>query len=407
MNLEIKISPENLLQWGDFEDWAENGASGAPTPWTLSGSSAAAAREATTVKKGTYSAKLTRSGADCMIYYDLPTYINYQGRKLTLGFWVYATVASRARITINDGVGSSSSSYHTGDSTWQRLTITRDIDPAATKIEIRCEVNTGNTSAFFDGGLLCEGDSDIIIFSNYADIVSFTPSPVFRGQEYPMARRVGEKLPRYVLSSQSFELIGRCVGTSIQTQRDNTDVINRMINSFRDKSSGDQEMRDFYVYDDRFLRGLLSQNNPSYEAVMKVGNFDLMFIVPDIFYYSLQMYRTKQSLSSSPITFTVTTNGTAITRPVITITAGGSNITSVTIENLTTGQLMSYSGTILAGNSLVIDCTALTVLNNNVDDFAHISNDTEVDLLPGANQFRITSAATGGTARIDAYDRFI
>ncbi len=68
---------------------------------------------------------------------------------------------------------------------------------------------------------------------------------------------------------------------------------------------------------------------------------------------------------------------------------------------------MSYAGTILAGNSLVIDCTALTALNNAVDDFANIANDTEIDIFPGANQFRITSAATGGTARIDAYDRFI
>ena len=407
MNLEVKISPENQLQWGDFEDWAENGTSEAPTPWTLSGSGASVAQEATTVKKGVYSAKLTRSGADCMILYDLPTYLNFQGHKMTFGCWVLCSTASIARIAINDGVGNTQSSLHTGDGTWQRLTVTRDIDPAATKIEVQCQVNTSNGLAYFDGGGLFEGDSDLIILSDYADIASFTPSPVFRGTEYPIPRRVGEKLPRYMLSSQTFELVGMCVGATPTIQRQNMDVVNRIVNSFRDKFSGDQEMRDFYIYDDRFLRGLLSQNNATYSAAMKAGQFDLIFICPFVFYHSLQMYRTKQSLSSSPIIFTVTSNGTALTRPIITITAGGSNITSLIIENLTTGQLMSYAGTIVAGQSLVVDCTALTFLNNGISDIGNISNDTEIDILPGANQFRITSSSTGGVARIDAYDRFI
>lgn len=406
MQLEIKISPENLLQWGDFEDWAENGTSAAPTPWTLSGSGASVAREATNVKKGIYSAKLTRSGADCMLLFDVPTYLNYQGHKMTIGFWVLCSTASIARVSINDGVGSSNSSLHTGDGTWQRLTVTRDIDPAATKIEVQCQVNTTNGFAYFDGGLLAEGDSDFIILTNYADVVNVVPSHVFRGTEYPIPRREGEELPRYILSSKSIEITGLTLGT-VQTRRDNEDVINRIAHSFRDKANGKQEKRDFYVYDDRFLRGLLSQNNTTPKAAMRAADFDWIMLIPGVFYYSLQMYRTKQSLASSPVIFTVTTNGTALTRPVITITAGGSNITTLTIENLTTGQLMSYAGTIVAGNSLVIDCTALTVLNNGNDDFANISNDTEIDLLPGANQFRITSTATGGTARIDAYDRFI
>lgn len=63
----------------------------------------------------------------------------------------------------------------------------------------------------------------------------------------------------------------------------------------------------------------------------------------------------------------------------ITVTAGTTNLTQVDIQNVTSDGatandwIIQYTGTILAGESLVIDCGALTVLNDGDDAFADLS----------------------------------
>ena len=69
MAVDSKIGPRNLLPWSHMEDWVD-GTSSAPTEHTLSGSGAAVARESTIIKKGTYSAKVTRNSNDVKLYYD-------------------------------------------------------------------------------------------------------------------------------------------------------------------------------------------------------------------------------------------------------------------------------------------------------------------------------------------------
>lgn len=623
MQSEIKISPENLLLWGDLEDWSENGASAAPTEYTLGGSGATVAREATIVKKGSYSAALTRVGDNAKLYQDLAQYADYKGRKVTFGCWVYATVASRARIAIDDGfidsytklllhadgtdaattfadssqsahtvtangsaqvdtaqykfggaslstpsngsflsvadhadfsfgagdftidlwirpsglsastqyliakqtfggtgefylyidssnklhffadngagttvnmvdssalsdntwyhvavvrngtawnlykdgtsvasatssitiatvavalrigetvnsatttfighmdeiritkglarwtttftpevdsyANRSASSYHSGAAGWEYLTATHNMDSSATRLRIEMQVNTGNTTAYFDGAILCEGDTTFIILTDYADINEFTPSNTFRGQQFSIARRPGVRLPKMVPSSKSLNIKGKVLSNDRATTRSNWDTLNRILLSFRDKANGDQEMRDLYLFDDRFLRGHLSDLDQEHLASLKVYDFSWKFTMPEPFYQATTKTRNKQSLSSSPLTFTLIVGGNVFSRPVIKITAGGSNITTLTIENLTTGQYMSYVGTITAGNSLIVDTEALTVQNNGSDDLANLTGDSEMVFLPGDNQIRITSSATGGTSRIDWFDRW-
>jgi hypothetical protein len=156
----------NLLINGDFELWS-NGASAAPDGWTLSGSGASVAREASIIKLGTYSVKLTRGGTDCQVYNSNYSTIPilgkgiayWQGRTITYNCWVYATVATTTRLHISDGIGNSYSSYHTGNSTWQLLTVTRTIDAGATGILVNLVVRTTDTSSYFDGAMLVEGES--------------------------------------------------------------------------------------------------------------------------------------------------------------------------------------------------------------------------------------------------------
>jgi hypothetical protein len=155
------VNPTNLISNGNFESWSA-GASAAPDGWTLSGAGASVAREASTIKIGTYSAKVTRSGAQTYLGKAIHTdkgIAYWKGRTVTLGMWVYATVADRAKIEITDGVGGGASTFHTGDSTWQWLTATRTIDASADQLTLYCSVLTADTSAYFDGAMCVEGSS--------------------------------------------------------------------------------------------------------------------------------------------------------------------------------------------------------------------------------------------------------
>lgn len=155
------VNPTNLLSNGDFEVWSA-GAAADPDGWTLVGTGAAVAREGTIYKMGTYSAKVTKTDQDCTIYarIDLPRKIAYwKGRTITMGCWVYATVANRARLQLADTAVTTSSSYHTGDSTWQWLTVTHTVDSSGVVITALCSVSNGNTDAYFDGAICVEGES--------------------------------------------------------------------------------------------------------------------------------------------------------------------------------------------------------------------------------------------------------
>lgn len=138
-----------------------------PTGWTMVGAGAVASKDTTTGhwKTGTSSAGLQRAGTDCYYAQDVSLIPDsgppawWQNRQVTAGAWVRATVASRARIGLNDGVGSSFSAYHTGGSSLEWLTVTRTLSGSATKVEIRLQVDTGNTTAQFDSAVLVVGAS--------------------------------------------------------------------------------------------------------------------------------------------------------------------------------------------------------------------------------------------------------
>ena len=155
------VGIENNILNGDFESFSL-GTTLAPDNWTLSGTNATVAKELSIVKIGTSSVKLTRSGNTVVLYQNihLPKGINYwKNRKITLSAFVYSTVANRARLAIDDGPTASVSTYHTGDSTWQLLKITHTVDASATQIQCSCQLLNGDTSVYFDGVVLIEGES--------------------------------------------------------------------------------------------------------------------------------------------------------------------------------------------------------------------------------------------------------
>lgn len=406
MNVTIKVGPENLLPWSNMEDWAENGTSAAPTEHTLSGASATVSRETTIVQEGTYSAKVTRVGADATLYYDLTTYANYLGRKITFGCWVYATVASRARLSISDGVSTpATSSYHSGGSSWEFLTVTLDIATTATRIRAEMQVNTGNTSGYFDGGILVEGPTSITVLTSIADIGQWVPADTYNSQEFRVTRRGGSKIPNVVLASKKIKIDGMIIGTTPTLARTSQDTLNQVINSLMTKSNNEKELRDLYLYDDRKIKVHLVDNKPENKVALRVFDFSLSFVAPEPYFISTNYIRVKQTISATPTTFTVTPSGNAFTRPIIKITNSSSNITSLTFENLTNGQTFSYVGSLSTGNSLIVDTDAFTVQNNGTDDIANFTGDLDTILLPGGNQIRITGLVSG-TVRVDYLDRW-
>jgi hypothetical protein len=121
------------------------------------------------------------------------------------------------------------------------------------------------------------------------------------------------------------------------------------------------------------------------------------------------------TLDSSPKNFTITLNGNAIVNdPIITVTAGGANITSLTIRNLSSNNEadLRYTGTITSGQALVIDCGAYTVENNGVDDEAnhsvganHAINEW-FRLKDGSNSIRISITGGSNDSTID-FDYYV
>jgi len=151
-NIDEK-SPVNLLINGDFE------IGDPPIEWILEGVGATLARSNVQARINTYSALLTRNGNDCDIYQGISNFAYYDSRIMTVGVWVYATVADRARIGIGFNGAVYWSAFHTGDSTWQWLTRTYLIGVAPVNVRLYCQILSGDTAAYFDGAILVEGDS--------------------------------------------------------------------------------------------------------------------------------------------------------------------------------------------------------------------------------------------------------
>lgn len=143
----------NLLKNGDFELWSA-GTAVAPSGWILAGGGSVA--RDTTKKRNNYSAKITYSGSDTYIYHAYPDYVYFQGAYVTLGVWVKCSTASITRLYVNDGVGATASDYHTGGGAWELITVTRQIDAAATKLWLELHVE-GTGVAYFDAAKAEEG----------------------------------------------------------------------------------------------------------------------------------------------------------------------------------------------------------------------------------------------------------
>lgn len=148
------------------------------------------------------------------------------------------------------------------------------------------------------------------------------------------------------------------------------------------------------------------------EDVNRVANIEIAIEAPGTPWKRTTPTTTSDSLATGANTLAVTVSGTEQVRDaVITITAV-SNITAVTIT-LGSNTSFTFSGTLLAGNDLVIDTGALTVQNDGVDAYSSFAlggshtADGWLVLESGTNNLSIAVTGGPGTISIEHYDQWM
>ncbi|MEM3426774.1 MAG: carbohydrate binding domain-containing protein [Nitrososphaerales archaeon] len=128
-----------------------------PTSWSIYGTGASYSRSNAQYRIGSYSLALTRNGNDCGVWASIGG-TELQGKTITVGAWVYATVANAAKVVVTDNAGNASgSAYHSGASRWEFLTASVVIGSTATNPTMNLLVNNTNTTAYFDGAVAVVG----------------------------------------------------------------------------------------------------------------------------------------------------------------------------------------------------------------------------------------------------------
>lgn len=158
------LSNNRFLQaWSSYQ----SSALGTPGPdyFTLGGSGATLVRGTTYVRRGQYSAELTRVGTDCTMGQTIDLQLTGVADDDLVGETVMvvgvglATAASRLRVAVAAGATTGNSSYHTGGSTWEELSASITVPATASSITFRAEVNTGNSTGYISELYLIRGSS--------------------------------------------------------------------------------------------------------------------------------------------------------------------------------------------------------------------------------------------------------
>jgi hypothetical protein len=84
----------------------------------------------------------------------------YQGQAVTLRWRVKCSTANAVRLIASDGVTSASGAYHTGDGSWQTLTLTMTLNVAATLLIVGVQF-TASCTAYVDNTGLALGSTPL------------------------------------------------------------------------------------------------------------------------------------------------------------------------------------------------------------------------------------------------------
>ena len=156
-------TPGGNTAWnGELWNWSA-GAAAAPDGFVLAGAGCTVARagageaDTYTFGAGPYAAKVTRVGTNCTLTYTvistgaMSLNTAARGKLFSAGAMGKTSTASHLRLTIDDGISTSSSAYHAGDGVARYFSVSRTLDASATKVTVVAEVNGTNAAAYVGG----------------------------------------------------------------------------------------------------------------------------------------------------------------------------------------------------------------------------------------------------------------
>ncbi|MHC5066389.1 MAG: hypothetical protein ACYTG5_20735, partial [Planctomycetota bacterium] len=168
----------NIATNGSFLLWSA-GVSSAPDGFDLQGAGATVAQATPTDPIAPpYVAEITRSGADANLGLDISNGSpgSYVGSDVGAAVYLRTSVASQARISIDDGTAVTSSAFHTGGGTWERLEVTATIASGATQVRIQIDVVTTDGTVEADAFMAVELQPGVTTIPEFDEVGEATLS---------------------------------------------------------------------------------------------------------------------------------------------------------------------------------------------------------------------------------------
>lgn len=156
--LENGTGGDQLVADNGLEVWVA-GETSAPTFWAMNGTGAAIARTGTALGDtsrhyGRWAAKLTSGGAaTAQLYQRLLSTASWdtglRGLYVSCGGYVKSSTASTGRLYLYDGTTTTTGIYHSGDGTFQWLTVSAAVGAAVSgPLDVGLDVATGTKTAY-------------------------------------------------------------------------------------------------------------------------------------------------------------------------------------------------------------------------------------------------------------------
>jgi hypothetical protein len=135
-------------------------------PWTDSGGTSA--RDTAVQRNGTASWRLNATASGDQMFIDLTNPTVYQSRAITFAAYIRSDGSNNARLSINDGVGTTNGSDVTS-ATFTYSSVTRTINGSATRVRLIFEANSSATySLYLDDGYV--SDAGAVVANGGADL---------------------------------------------------------------------------------------------------------------------------------------------------------------------------------------------------------------------------------------------
>ena len=146
---------QNFIQNNSFESWAERPylvlndwkVLSTVSPWD------AVKRETAVVRTGTASASFALPAREDMLSQRIDEVDGLRGHAVTFSAWALSKDPQKPCLEIDDGVSRSSSCVHSGNGTWEHLTLTHTVNAEATQVEFRIRQGHASNPIYIDDAM--------------------------------------------------------------------------------------------------------------------------------------------------------------------------------------------------------------------------------------------------------------